>query len=82
MSDKTDSKTSSQEQQFSILPHPAKSNDPRDPEPTKPGAGLNKPGFEAFKTPGPVIPNREALVNAGPPATSEELAARTAELNK
>jgi len=83
MSNKTDSKTTGQEQRFGILPHPAQSNDPKDLEPPQPGAGLaSKPEFEAFKARGPLVPNREALINAGPPATSEELAARTAELNK
>ena len=78
-----------------------KSNDPKDLEPPQLGAGLtSKPELEAFKARGPHVPNREALINAGPPAvsskplrrsgrvltitlqTSEELAARTAELNK
>ena len=48
-----------------------KSNDPRDLEAPQPGAGLtSKPELEAFKARGPLVPNREALVNAGPPAVS------------
>jgi len=94
-SNKTDSKTSGQGQQFGILPHPAvrcrsilsenftnltvvlriqKSNDPRDLEPPQPGAGLtSKPELEAFRARGPFVPNREALINAGPPAVSFRL---------
>ena len=86
----------------SAVPCTQKSNDPKDLEPPQPGAGLtSKPEMEAFRARGPHVPNREALINAGPPAvssrpplhrseraltitsqTSEELAARTAELNK
>lgn len=56
---------------LTILLRIQKSNDPRDLEGPQPGAGLSsKPEFEAFKTPGPAIPNREALAKAGPPAVS------------
>jgi len=48
-----------------------KSNDPRDLEPPQPGAGLSsKPELDAFKARGPFVPNREALINAGPTAVS------------
>ncbi|KAF9789812.1 hypothetical protein BJ322DRAFT_558528 [Thelephora terrestris] len=78
MSDKTDSKSSGQESQFHILPAPDKPK-----EPAQTGAGLNfKPELAALNTPGPVIPDRQALINAGPPASNEELAVRTQELNQ
>jgi len=76
MSKKTDSAETAKEPQFNILPVPDKPS-----ESSQPGTALDSK-LQPFNTPGPVIPNKEALEKAGPPASSEELAIRTAELNQ
>ncbi|CAL1710885.1 unnamed protein product [Somion occarium] len=69
------------EQQFSTLPHPAKTNDPRDLQAG--GGGFQKdPNIEAFHAHGPYVPDQNVASNLEQPASSEELRARSAELNK
>ncbi|KAI5118303.1 hypothetical protein M0805_003822 [Coniferiporia weirii] len=73
------------EQQFSIQPHPAKTNDPADLNGPQSGGGLataRDPASAVHNTPGPVIPNAEMQRNIPPPAGRDELNARAAELNK
>jgi len=73
-----------QEQNFSILPHPAKSNDPADLQ-RETGGGLqsSQGAFSAFTSaPGPVVPNQEMLNNVSSAKTSEELNELQAQLNK
>ncbi|KAI0683276.1 hypothetical protein BC835DRAFT_1296446 [Cytidiella melzeri] len=71
------------EQQFSIQPHPAQTNNPRDLEPPQPGGGLNSnPEMQAFHTPGPYVPSPSLMQNVEKPKTREELKARSAELNR
>ncbi|KAH8109424.1 hypothetical protein DFH11DRAFT_1548228 [Phellopilus nigrolimitatus] len=62
-------KKAGEEQQFSIQPHPAKTNDPADLNGTQAGGGLataQNPASAVHNTPGPVIPNADA--NIGEPA--------------
>ncbi|KAI0821468.1 hypothetical protein BC629DRAFT_1461213 [Irpex lacteus] len=81
--DSGDNKSSEGEQQFSIQPHPARTNDPRDLEPPQVGGGLNSnPEQQAFHTPGPYIPKQELTQNLEKPKGRDELRARSAELNK
>lgn len=76
------SNEAAEEQQFSIQPHPAKTNNPADLAP-QPGAGItSKPEFEAFHTPGPYVPSAATANSVEPPKSREELRARAAELNK
>ncbi|KAI0343827.1 hypothetical protein BDW22DRAFT_1483801 [Trametopsis cervina] len=71
-----------QEQQFSIQPHPAKTNDPQDLQPPQEGGGLNSNhAYQTFQAPGPMIPNQQQLNSLGKPAGRDELSARSAELN-
>ncbi|TBU28468.1 hypothetical protein BD311DRAFT_806920 [Dichomitus squalens] len=68
---------------YSIQPHPAKTNDPRDLEPPQPGGGLNSnPEYGAFHARDPYIPPAHIANNLPPPQTREQLRARQAELNK
>ncbi|OSX62077.1 hypothetical protein POSPLADRAFT_1046528 [Postia placenta MAD-698-R-SB12] len=68
---------------FNILPHPAKSNDPKDLEPPQPGGGLNSnPEQQAFHARDPYVPSADLLKNVEQPLSREELRARTAQLNK
>ncbi|OBZ77468.1 hypothetical protein A0H81_01896 [Grifola frondosa] len=68
---------------FSIQPHPAKTNDPRDLEPPQPGGGLNSiPEIQAHHARDPYIPSADVMKNIEPPKSREELRARAAELNK
>ncbi|KAI0087149.1 hypothetical protein BDY19DRAFT_995227 [Irpex rosettiformis] len=76
-------KSSEGEQQFTIQPHPAKTNDPRDLEPPQLGGGLNSnPKQQAFNTPGPYIPKQDLLQGVEQPLSRDELKAKSAELNK
>ncbi|TDL20348.1 hypothetical protein BD410DRAFT_791155 [Rickenella mellea] len=76
-------KEGNKEQQFTIQPHPAKTNNPADLEPPQLGAGLNnKPEFSAHQTPGPYVPSAAIASNIEPPASREEMRARQVELNK
>ncbi|KAK7689345.1 hypothetical protein QCA50_007136 [Cerrena zonata] len=55
-----------EEQQFSIQPHPAKTNDPRD---LQGGSGFQKDAsFQAFHSHGPYIPDQSVVNNIEPPA--------------
>ncbi|KLO12333.1 hypothetical protein SCHPADRAFT_998237 [Schizopora paradoxa] len=81
-----------EEQRFSIQPHPARTNDPRDLQPgdeqdfMSPGRGACSaraplaPGV--FSMPGPVIPNAAQHQEIPPPSSRDELRARSAELNQ
>ncbi|BEI86375.1 hypothetical protein CcaverHIS002_0606620 [Cutaneotrichosporon cavernicola] len=65
-----------QNQQFTIQPHPATTNDPRDL------VGEVQGGANAFNTPGiQQIPDKVAAA-LEKPKTRDELEARTKELNK
>ncbi|KAF7419414.1 hypothetical protein PC9H_002004 [Pleurotus ostreatus] len=69
----------SKEQQFTIQPHPAKTNDPND---LKPSVGfLANAGIAAHHATGPQIPNQEILNSLEQPLSREELQKRQAELN-
>ncbi|KDQ23291.1 hypothetical protein PLEOSDRAFT_1090794 [Pleurotus ostreatus PC15] len=69
----------SKEQQFTIQPHPAKTNDPND---LKPSDGfLANAGIAAHHATGPQIPNQETLNSLEQPLSREELQKRQAELN-
>ncbi|PPQ76258.1 hypothetical protein CVT26_009847 [Gymnopilus dilepis] len=63
---------------YSILPHPAKTNDPAD---LQPSGGLRSGGpMEAFHARDPHVPNDEIKRNMPLPASHEELQARQAAL--
>jgi hypothetical protein len=74
-----------EEQQCSIQPHPAKSNDPADlnrpQEGSGGGLGSSNP-MAAFNTPGPYIPSNEIQNSLENPMGRDEMQARSAELNK
>ncbi|KAI0635202.1 hypothetical protein C8Q77DRAFT_1156523 [Trametes polyzona] len=71
-----------EEQTFTIQPHPAKTNDPRDLQPSL-GGGLNtNPEVGAFHAREPYIPPSQITDNLPPPQSREELRARAQELNK
>ncbi|KAF8310968.1 hypothetical protein DL93DRAFT_2169357 [Clavulina sp. PMI_390] len=76
---------SSNEQQFTIQPHPAKSNNPADLAPQQPGGGLNNKaeidGLINAKG-GGYIPTTEQLKAMGEPLSREELRKRQENLNK
>jgi len=77
------SPSSNNEQRFNILPHPAKTNDPKDLEPPQPGGGLNSiPEQQAFHARDPYVPSAELLKGVEKPLSREELKARSAQLNK
>ncbi|KAG2354832.1 hypothetical protein BDR07DRAFT_1231153, partial [Suillus spraguei] len=73
-----------QEQQFSILPHPAKSNDPADlVGGLQYGAGLtSKPEFHAYHARDPYVPSKDIVNSLEAPLSREELHRRAEELNK
>ncbi|EPQ51218.1 hypothetical protein GLOTRDRAFT_49138 [Gloeophyllum trabeum ATCC 11539] len=72
----------SNEPTYSIQPHPAQTNDPRDLEPPQLGGGLNsKPEYQAFHARDPHVPSKEIRDNMPQPASREELKARSAQLN-
>jgi len=80
-----------EEQQFTIQPHPAKTNDPRDltgdegQDFMSPGGGAcsARNPFNAFNAPpGPVIPNAAHQQEIPPPSSRDELRVRSAELNQ
>ncbi|KAI0682228.1 hypothetical protein C8Q76DRAFT_763560 [Earliella scabrosa] len=84
--EKTSSKNSSPKQQneptYGILPHPAKTNDPRDLEPPQLGGGLNSnPEQGAFHAREPHVPSPQIANNLPPPQSREQLRARAAGLN-
>ncbi|OCH84548.1 hypothetical protein OBBRIDRAFT_808152 [Obba rivulosa] len=71
------------EQSFSIQPHPARTNDPRDLQDSPQYSGPNaNPDVQAFHTPGPYVPNQELLNKVDRPLGRDELNARAAELNR
>ncbi|KAI0360645.1 hypothetical protein OH77DRAFT_1470819 [Trametes cingulata] len=74
--------TQENEQTFSIQPHPAKTNDPRDLQPSL-GGGLNtNPEVGAFHARDPYVPPSQITDNLPPPKSRDELRARAQELNK
>jgi len=71
------------ESSFNILPHPARTNDPRDLEPPQLGAGLNSnPEQQAFHARGPYKPSQQVMQGVEQPRSREELKARAAQLNE
>ncbi|KAI0254506.1 hypothetical protein BJV78DRAFT_1184735 [Lactifluus subvellereus] len=75
---------SSQEQQFTIQPHPAKTNNPADlTGGPQSGCGLDsQSGARIFHARDPHIPSEDIVKGLEQPKTREELHARAAELNK
>ncbi|EIW75962.1 hypothetical protein CONPUDRAFT_111803 [Coniophora puteana RWD-64-598 SS2] len=73
-----------QEQQFTIQPHPAKTNNPSDlVDPPQPGAGLNSnPEMQAHHARQPHVPSQDILNSLEQPKSREELRARQEELNR
>ncbi|KAF5366598.1 hypothetical protein D9758_008977 [Tetrapyrgos nigripes] len=72
----SNSSSQSEEPTFSIQPHPAKTNDPAD---LQPSSGLrNNDAMAAHHAHGPQIPNEQLPE----PASRDELRARQAELNR
>ncbi|PWN25223.1 hypothetical protein BDZ90DRAFT_262670 [Jaminaea rosea] len=65
------------EQQFSIQPHPATTNDPST-DPALTGKG----GQDATGKPGPFIPDDEMASKLEKPKSSDELKAASAKLNE
>jgi len=77
------SKGNKDEQQFSIQPHPAKSNNPAEVEGPQVGGGLNSnPEMQAHHARGPHVPSQEIKNSLEQPLSRDELKARAAELNK
>ncbi|KAJ7176683.1 hypothetical protein C8R46DRAFT_1213270 [Mycena filopes] len=77
-----DSDKKGEEQQFSIQPHPAKSNDPADLQPPQTGGLASNPNEQAFHARDPHVPSQQVMAGLEQPASREELKARQAELNK
>ncbi|KAF8994040.1 hypothetical protein BDQ17DRAFT_1311813 [Cyathus striatus] len=73
------SNSGSNEPTYSIQPHPAKTNDPADLQPS--GGLRNQGGMEAFHARDPYVPSKEIRDNLPEPLSREELQARTAALN-
>ncbi|KAJ7040703.1 hypothetical protein C8F04DRAFT_948235 [Mycena alexandri] len=82
MSGKDSNKNKGEEQQFSIQPHPAKSNDPADLQPPQTGGLASNPNEQAFHARDPHVPSQQVMAGLEQPASREELQARQAELNK
>ncbi|KAE8223680.1 hypothetical protein CF319_g3320 [Tilletia indica] len=76
--------SSNDEQTFTIQPHPAQTNDPSDPansgSGSAPTAAQAAAAAVSANNPGPALPANAS--NLEEPASKEELAARSAELNK
>ncbi|KAK0530598.1 hypothetical protein OC835_003742 [Tilletia horrida] len=76
------------EQTFSIQPHPATTNDPNDPANNPSASGAHASAAHAAaatvasNNPGPAVPHASLASKLEEPASKEELAARSAELNK
>jgi len=71
-----------QEQSFSIQPHPAKTNDPKDLDRQGPiGAGYGPDSANMNYGPGPVMPDAQAQQNMPPVSSRDQLKARSAALN-
>ncbi|KAL7420367.1 hypothetical protein Q5752_005337 [Cryptotrichosporon argae] len=71
-----------EEQKFSILPHPAKTNNPADLQ-SEPGAhgGLQAAGASAYNAKGPYVPSQAIAEGLEQPKSREELKAEAAKLN-
>ncbi|KAG2014177.1 hypothetical protein CC2G_011020 [Coprinopsis cinerea AmutBmut pab1-1] len=95
MSPASNSKSSKvgEEQQFHILPHPAKSNDPADLQPKQPQLGGRRGDapegaiacdapVNAFHARDPYVPSQEIRDNMPPASSREELQKRQAQLNQ
>ncbi|ORY27356.1 hypothetical protein BCR39DRAFT_538451 [Naematelia encephala] len=72
----------SEEQQFTIQPHPAKTNNPSDltSEPAEHG-GLQSASANAYNARGPHVPTKEIAQGLEKPKTHDELKAEAAKLN-
>ncbi|OSD08049.1 hypothetical protein PYCCODRAFT_1463294 [Trametes coccinea BRFM310] len=77
--DNSSNQNQESEQTFSIQPHPAKTNDPRD---LQGGNFGGDPKVGAFHARDPYVPAPEIKDNMPPAKSREELRARAAELNK
>ncbi|KAF8153250.1 hypothetical protein B0H34DRAFT_662461 [Crassisporium funariophilum] len=67
------------EQSFSIQPHPAKTNDPAD---LQPSGGLRQGGaMDAFHARDPYVPSEQIRNNMPAPLSRDELHAKQASLN-
>ncbi|KAJ7220554.1 hypothetical protein GGX14DRAFT_675132 [Mycena pura] len=77
-----DEPTSGNEPTFSILPHPAKTNDPADLQPGQTGGLASNPNEQAFHARDPHVPSQEVMAGLQQPLSREELQARQEELNK
>ncbi|KAK7052249.1 hypothetical protein R3P38DRAFT_3172577 [Favolaschia claudopus] len=82
MSGKSEQKNESGEQNFSIQPHPAKTNDPADLMPEQTGGLASNPNAGAFHARDPHVPSQQVMAGMEKPLSREELQARQAELNK
>lgn len=70
------------EEQFNILPHPAKSNNPSDLQDPAAHGGLQGAGANAYNAKGPHVPSAEIASGLEQPKSSEELKAEAAKLNQ
>ncbi|KIM54919.1 hypothetical protein SCLCIDRAFT_30728 [Scleroderma citrinum Foug A] len=70
------------EQRFNILPHPAKTNNPADLDPTQWSGLADNPAVRAHHARDPYVPAQELVNNLGAPLSREELRRRTEELNR
>lgn len=59
--------------EFTIQPHPAKTNDPRDLQRELAGGGPQTGAANAFNTPGIAIPSNEQAQNLEKPKSREEV---------
>ncbi|CAD6575818.1 MAG: hypothetical protein TREMPRED_001500 [Tremellales sp. Tagirdzhanova-0007] len=71
-----------EEQQFSILPHPAKTNNPSDldSEPATQG-GLQSASANAYNAKGPHVPSKDVADGLEKPKSRDELRAEAERLN-
>ncbi|KAJ7182728.1 hypothetical protein C8R43DRAFT_967903 [Mycena crocata] len=81
-SDKNTAPKSGEDQQFTIQPHPAKTNDPADLNPPQTGGLASNPNEQAFHARDPHVPSQQVMAGLEKPLSREELQARAAELNK
>ncbi|EJT49031.1 hypothetical protein A1Q1_01888 [Trichosporon asahii var. asahii CBS 2479] len=67
--------------EFTIQPHPAKTNDPRDLQRELAGGGPQTGAANVFNTPGIQLPNSAQAQNLEQPKSREELQAEMKKLN-
>ncbi|KAJ7768267.1 hypothetical protein B0H16DRAFT_1519196 [Mycena metata] len=63
-----DSDKKGEEQQFSIQPHPAKTNDPADLQPPQTGGLASNPNEQAFHARDPHVPSQQVMAGLEQPA--------------